>query len=163
MSNPEETFKKYGDKKETSADKTGGYLPSISLPKGGGAIRGVEEKYSVNPVTGSASFNIPIYTTPGRSDFFPKLSLSYDSGHGSGSFGLGWSLFLPSITRKTEKGLPQYRDKEDRTYLFCRARKILSPILKILIINGRVRLPSVKTANLISIIIDPGLRACLPA
>lgn len=26
-------------------------VPSISLPKGGGAIKGIDEKFSVNPIT----------------------------------------------------------------------------------------------------------------
>ena len=36
----------------------------------------------------------------------------YSSGHGNGLFGLGWSLALPRITRKTEKGLPRYDDSD---------------------------------------------------
>ena len=41
--------------------------PSISLPKGGGAIRGMGEKFGANPVTGTGSMTIPIATSPGRS------------------------------------------------------------------------------------------------
>ena len=81
--------------------------PSISLPKGGGAIRGMGEKFAANPVTGTGSMSVPIATSPGRSGFGPQLSLSYDSGAGNGPFGFGWSLSLPSITRKTDKGLPK--------------------------------------------------------
>ncbi|MEX5215460.1 MAG: hypothetical protein NW703_15000 [Nitrospiraceae bacterium] len=84
--------------------------PSISLPKGGGAICGIGEKFSANPVIGTGSMSVPIATSPGRSGFGPQLSLSYDSGAGNGPFGFGWSLSLPSITRKTEKGLPKYLD-----------------------------------------------------
>ena len=84
--------------------------PSISLPKGGGAIRGMGEKFAANPVTGSGSMSVPIATSPGRSGFGPQLGLSYDSGAGNGPFGFGWSLSLPSITRKTDKGLARYRD-----------------------------------------------------
>src|SRR5215208_5336195 len=87
--------------------------PSISVPKGGGAIRGIGEKFSVNPVTGTGSLSIPIQTSPGRSGFGPSLSLSYDSGAGNGPFGFGWHLSLPSITRKTDKGLPRYQDGDD--------------------------------------------------
>jgi hypothetical protein len=82
--------------------------PSINLPKGGGAIRGMGEKFAANPVTGTGSMTVPIATSPGRSGFGPQLSLSYDSGAGNGPFGFGWSLSLPSITRKTDKGLPKY-------------------------------------------------------
>ena len=81
--------------------------PTISLPKGGGAVRGIGEKFEANAVTGSAGMSVPIATSPGRAGFGPQLSLSYDSGAGNGPFGLGWSLGLPSITRKTDKGIPQ--------------------------------------------------------
>ena len=37
--------------------------PSISLPKGGGAIRGMGEKFAANPVTGTGSMSVPIATT----------------------------------------------------------------------------------------------------
>jgi len=46
---------------------------------------------------------VPIATSPGRSGFGPQLSLSYDSGAGNGSFGFGWNLSLPAITRKQTK------------------------------------------------------------
>src|SRR5713226_9775169 len=95
-----------------SANASSNPLPSISLPKGGGAIRGIGEKFAANPVTGTGSLMVPIATSPGRSGFGPQLSLSYDSGTGNGAFGFGWSLSLPAITRKTDKGLPQYRDAE---------------------------------------------------
>src|SRR5437667_2187390 len=85
-------------------------VPSLSLPKGGGAIRGIGEKFAANPVTGTGSVNVPIYASPGRSGFSPQLSLSYDSGSGNSPYGFGWSLSLPRVTRKTEKGLPRYLD-----------------------------------------------------
>src|SRR5262245_45170272 len=79
--------------------------PTLALPKGGGAIRGIGEKFAANPVTGTGSMSIPIAISPGRDGFGPQLSLSYDSGAGNGPFGFGWSLSIPSITRKTDKGL----------------------------------------------------------
>ena len=87
--------------------------PSISLPKGGGAIRGMGEKFAANPVTGTASMSVPIATSPGRGGFGPQLSLGYDSGAGNGPFGFGWSLGVPEISRKTDKGLPRYFDGSD--------------------------------------------------
>ena len=39
--------------------------PAISLPKGGGTIRGIGEKFSVNPVTGGGSLSVPIFTSTG--------------------------------------------------------------------------------------------------
>ena len=84
--------------------------PTLALPKGGGAIRSLGEKFAANPVTGSGSMSVPLAVSPGRAGFGPQLSLSYDSGSGNGPFGFGWSLSLPAITRKTDKGLPQYRN-----------------------------------------------------
>ena len=115
---PEPTRSRHSTGVEGSAPKETGPArpesaapPSISLPKGGGAIRGIGEKFAANPVTGTgvddACRSPP---RPGRGGFGPQLALSYDSGAGNGPFGFGWSLSLPSITRKTDKGLPQYRD-----------------------------------------------------
>ena len=87
--------------------------PTISLPKGGGAIRGMGEKFAANPVTGTGTLSVPVFTSPGRSGFGPQLSLSYDSGAGNGPFGLGWQLSVSQITRKTDKGLPRYRDADE--------------------------------------------------
>src|SRR4051812_28373460 len=71
--------------------------PSVTLPKGGGAVRGIGEKFAANPVTGTGSASVPIALSPGRSGFGPQLALSYDSGAGNGPFGFGWSLSLPQI------------------------------------------------------------------
>ncbi|MFZ0750076.1 MAG: SpvB/TcaC N-terminal domain-containing protein, partial [Pyrinomonadaceae bacterium] len=103
--------------------------PTISLPKGGGAVRGIGEKFAANPVTGTGSTSVPIYVSPGRSGFGPQLSLSYDSGSGNGVFGVGWSLSLPSITRKTDKGIPQYRDDEESDVFILSGSEDLVPVL----------------------------------
>ncbi len=89
-------------KQQESSGDGSAQAPTLSLPKGGGAIRGIGEKFSVNPASGTGSFTVPVFSTPSRSDFNPKISLSYDSGSGNGPFGLGWSLSVASITRKTE-------------------------------------------------------------
>src|SRR5262245_54848188 len=104
-------------------------VPSISLPKGGGAIRGIGEKFAANPVTGTGSFTVPIALTAGRSGFAPQLTLSYDSGEGNGPFGLGWDLSLPSITRKTDKGLPQYQDADESDVFILSGAEDLVPAL----------------------------------
>jgi RHS repeat-associated protein len=103
--------------------------PSINLPKGGGAIRGIGEKFSVNPVTGTGSLTVPIFTSPNRSDFSQKLSLSYDSGSGNGPFGLGWHLSIPSVTRKTDKGLPRYDDASESDVFILSGADDLVPVL----------------------------------
>jgi hypothetical protein len=88
-------------------------LPLPSLPKGGGAIRDLGEKFSANPATGAASITVPLFTSPGRNGFHPQLQLAYDSGSGNGPFGVGWSLSVPAISRRTDKGLPRYFDEND--------------------------------------------------
>jgi hypothetical protein len=104
--------------------------PSVSLPKGGGAIRGIGEKFSANPVTGTGSMTVPIATSPGRHGFGPQLSLSYDSGSGNGPFGFGWTLSLPAITRKTDKGLPQYLDARDSDVFILSGAEDLVPVYR---------------------------------
>jgi RHS repeat-associated protein len=119
-----------GDAKQASSEKTAFSPPSINLPKGGGAIKGIGEKFAANPVTGTGSMSVPIFTSPGRSGFGPQLSLSYDSGSGNGPFGFGWSLSLPSITRKTDKGLPQYRDADESDVFILSGAEDLVPVFK---------------------------------
>jgi RHS repeat-associated protein len=103
--------------------------PVITLPKGGGAVRGIGEKFSANPVTGTGSLTIPLPASPGRSGFGPQLNLSYDSGASHGPFGLGWSLGLPNVTRKTDKGLPTYDDANERDVFILSGSEDLVPIL----------------------------------
>jgi RHS repeat-associated protein len=82
--------------------------PQVSLPKGGGAIRGLGEKFQTNPANGIATLTIPVPLSKSRGEFQPALTLSYGSGSGNGPYGLGWSLGLPSISRRTDKGVPRY-------------------------------------------------------
>lgn len=103
--------------------------PELSLPKGGGAIRGMGEKFAANPVTGTGSLTVPIFTSPGRSGFSPQLSLSYDSASGNGPLGFGWSINLPAITRKTDKGLPQYIDCSESDIFILSGTEDLMPAL----------------------------------
>jgi len=104
--------------------------PSIALPKGGGAIKGIDEKFSVNAVNGTASFSIPLPFSPARGAS-PALALSYNSGAGNGVFGLGWTLSLPSIKRKTDKKLPQYFDDMDSdTFLFSESEDLVPEFRK---------------------------------
>lgn len=121
--------------KKAPPEKGSAQTPAIQLPKGGGAIRGIGEKFAANPVTGTGSMTVPIATSPGRSGFGPQLSLSYDSGAGNGPFGFGWNLSLPSITRKTDKGLPKYQDAEESDVFILSGAEDLVPVLKE--VNGK--------------------------
>ncbi|HLP37240.1 SpvB/TcaC N-terminal domain-containing protein [Lacibacter sp.] len=105
-------------------------IPFISLPKGGGAIKSIDEKFSVNAVNGTSSFSIPLPFSQARGGS-PSLDLSYSSGAGNGIFGLGWQLSLASIKRKTDKGLPQYQDTIDSdTFLFSEADDLVPEFKK---------------------------------
>jgi RHS repeat-associated protein len=115
--------------KKVEPDVKHSSAPSISLPKGGGAIRGIGEKFSANPVTGTGSMTVPIATSPSRAGFGPQLTLNYDSGAGNGPFGFGWSLSLPAITRKTDKGLPKYLDAEESDVFILSGAEDLVPVL----------------------------------
>ena len=75
--------------------------PAIYLPKGGGAIRGIGEKFAANPVTGIGPMSVPIATSRGR------------SGSGYNPCGFRWRLSLSSITRKMDKRLPKYQVAEN--------------------------------------------------
>ena len=82
----------------------------ISLPKGGGALQGIGEKFSPDLHTGTGNLTVPIAIPPGRNGFQPKLSLSYSTGNGNGPFGLGWKLSIPGVARKTSLGIPRYNE-----------------------------------------------------
>lgn len=100
--------------------------PKVSLPKSGGIVSGVGEKFNANPFTGTANVSIPVKVTPGRGGFQPDLTLSYSSGGGNGIFGMGWSLSLPAITRKSDKQLPQYFDDIDSdTFILAGAEDLV--------------------------------------
>lgn len=83
----------------------------ITLPKGGGAIRSIGDTFKPNSFTGTGSYSIPI-SVPKSRDFTPALSINYNSGNGNGIFGLGFSLSLPKVTRRTSLGIPKYKGND---------------------------------------------------
>ena len=85
----------------------------ISLPKGGGAMHGMGEKFSPDLHTGTGNFTVPIALPPGRNGFQPQLNLVYSTGTGNGPFGLGWNLSIPGVSRKTSKGVARYDEAKD--------------------------------------------------
>lgn len=136
MQNPRETSRSASVQGETtspsgqtSPGQSQSGPPSISLPKGGGAISGIGEKFSANPATGTGSMSVPVATSPGRSGFGPQLSLGYDSGSGNSAFGFGWNLSLSAITRKTSKGLPRYDDADESDVFILAGAEDLVPLL----------------------------------
>ncbi|MDR4469075.1 MAG: hypothetical protein MRJ68_12405 [Nitrospira sp.] len=73
------------------------FAPTISLAKGGGAIRGMGEKFAANPVTGGGSMSVPIATAPGRSGFWPQLTLPYDLRAGNELFDSGGTYLWKTL------------------------------------------------------------------
>src|SRR5262249_60271250 len=104
-------------------------LPTAPAPKGGGAIRGIGETFRATLVTGTGSLAVPLPLSPGRAGTGPKLVLAYDSGQGQGPFGMGWSVDIPAITRRTDKGLPQYRDADTSDEFVLSGAEVLVPAL----------------------------------
>jgi len=75
-------------------------IPVITLPKGGGALKGIDEKFEINTSNGTAGYSIPLSISPGRNGFTPALSLSYNSGSGNSAFGLGLGYWIAGNSKK---------------------------------------------------------------
>ncbi|MFO0612370.1 MAG: SpvB/TcaC N-terminal domain-containing protein [Polyangiaceae bacterium] len=124
--------------------------PSMELPKGGGAIRGIGETFNVNAATGTGSFGVPLPLSPSPRGPTPELALSYDSGSGNSVFGLGWSVSVPAITRKTDKKVPEYLDSEDSDLFLLSGAEDLVPTLD----AGGARVTSSSTVGTVTTRVD---------
>ncbi|ACV63633.1 YD repeat protein [Desulfofarcimen acetoxidans DSM 771] len=102
-------------------------VTELSLPKGGGTIKGIGETFRPDPFSGTASLSIPVQISPCRG-FEPKMSLAYNSGSGNGIFGIGFSISVPGISRKTEKGIPKYDDTD--VFLFSNTEDLVPKMVK---------------------------------
>jgi hypothetical protein len=112
------------------ANKSNPATQTISTPQGGGALHGIGETFSPDLHTGTGNFTVPIAMPPGRNGFQPQLSLVYSTGNGNGPYGLGWSLTIPGVSRKTSKGIPRYRNdpsaqQEGDTFLLSGAEALI--------------------------------------
>src|SRR5262249_52138345 len=76
--------------------------------QGGGASSGMGETFQTDLHTGTGNLAISLQLPAGRNGLQPSLSLSYSTGNPNGPFGLGWSLPVPGVRRKTDKGIPRY-------------------------------------------------------
>jgi RHS repeat-associated protein len=91
-----------------AADKSGVSPNAISLPKGPGSIEGLGESFQPTLNTGTAKYGLPLKLPPGTAGHGPNLRLSYEGGGGNGVLGFGWNLGVPSVQRRTDKGIPLY-------------------------------------------------------
>jgi RHS repeat-associated protein len=96
----------------------------IALPRGGGAVRGIGEAFRPDLHTGTGTYTVPLELPAGRAGLAPALALGYSTGRPNGHFGLGWTLDLPAVRRKTDKGVPRY-DAQD---VFAFAGSDLAPV-----------------------------------
>lgn len=90
------------------SEKAASLSDLLSVPKAGGALKGLGEKFSPDLQTGTGNFSLPIELPEGRNGLKPSLALAYSTGAGNGPFGLGWSLSVPGVSRLTAKGNPRY-------------------------------------------------------
>ncbi len=101
------------------ADKNGVSPSAISLPKGPGSIEGLGESFQPTLNTGTACYGIGLSLPPGTAGHQPTLKLRYEGGGGNGAVGYGWSLPVPMIQRRSDRGIPLYGqdlglDRSDR-------------------------------------------------
>jgi RHS repeat-associated protein len=99
------------------ANKSGASPQAVSLPAGGGDIRGLGETFQPDLNSGTGNYRVPLDLLPGIHNFQPTLGLVYSTGTGNGAWGLGWNFPVPSISRRTFRGVPTYDDERD-TFLY---------------------------------------------
>jgi hypothetical protein len=87
-------------------------IAAPSLPKGGGAIQSIGKGWGAVGTSGASSLSIPLPISPGRG-FAPAPGLQYSSVGGNGVCGIGWSLSVPRIARRTAQGVPAYTEDEE--------------------------------------------------
>ena len=102
-------------------------VSQVSLPSGGGSLKGLDGQLSSGGFSGLLSYSIAVPTPAGRR-LSPDLSLSYQSGGGSSPFGLGWSLSMSMIQRKTTKGQPKYNNQDNSQDVFQLDGEDLVPV-----------------------------------
>ncbi|WP_342227217.1 SpvB/TcaC N-terminal domain-containing protein [Rickettsiella endosymbiont of Rhagonycha lignosa] len=86
-------------------------VASLSLPKGGGTIKGMGGNLNPAGPDGTASLSLPLPISSGRG-VAPDLSLTYASRSGNGPFGMGWQCQPTSIRLRSSHGVPRYNDTD---------------------------------------------------
>lgn len=78
-----------------------------ALPTAGNAIEGLAKGLGNVGVDGTATFEIALPISTGRG-YAPTLSLVYRSTAGNSAFGFGWDVNPGAVTRRTQRGVPDY-------------------------------------------------------
>ncbi len=100
------------------AGRPGIEAPAIGLPKGGGAIRGLDAVFAAAGATGGAGMRVALPLPADRTGAPPAVGLVYTTQGANGPFGRGWALTIPAITRKVSQGIPRYfPGAQEDTYL----------------------------------------------
>ncbi|MPR02850.1 toxin [Pseudomonas sp. MAFF 212408] len=82
-------------------------INSPALPTGGGAIQGTGKGWGPVGASGTATFEIALPVSAARG-YAPAMALTYHSTAGNGPFGLGWTLPIGAVSRRTSLGVPGY-------------------------------------------------------
>lgn len=85
---------------------------AVSLPQGGGDVRGLGGSFIADYNRGTGSYTLDLRLPAGPAGLRPALALGYNSGGANGAFGLGWSLGVPSVHRDGERQFVQYDDND---------------------------------------------------
>ncbi|MBN1959323.1 MAG: VCBS repeat-containing protein [Deltaproteobacteria bacterium] len=88
----------------------------VSLPEGPGSLEGVGENIDIVSNMGQMHYSVPIELPKGYGSLTPSLVLNYSSGGGGSVVGMGWSLEIPYIERRTVRGLPKYNRNDSFAY-----------------------------------------------
>ncbi|MBQ0987788.1 hypothetical protein KBZ10_25375 [Streptomyces sp. F63] len=77
------------------------------MPGDGGTQQGLTPHVTTAALTGAAMVGIGVETSRARG-FEPDVTIGYSSQSGDGIFGLGFTLDLPSVARRTNTSVPRY-------------------------------------------------------
>lgn len=90
---------------------------ALSLPKGGGAVRGLGATFETDLNTGTGGYSIPIDVPAGPNAIQPRILIRYHSAAGNSEFGMGWTLGQIAIARKSDGCIPTYAPDDNQFVL----------------------------------------------
>ncbi|WP_315832766.1 SpvB/TcaC N-terminal domain-containing protein [Bradyrhizobium prioriisuperbiae] len=90
-------------------------LPKLTLPSGGGQTGAPPTAFVADENLGSGTLIFP-FDFPVARELTLQLAISYASGGGSGLFGAGFSVDIPSFSLNTRFGVPRYDGKDPVTF-----------------------------------------------